>query len=156
MLQVILILLAAAFVCAGGPDVQAQQSAPNGFDKTFNGAFAKAQEVCKALWSDHAFDPLRDKIPFGEEKPTFAMLKNNEKLKAKDRPLADLAIKTLEKCRAAYTDVYAVLPPQVSEMIHGLERQQDGIIAGIYRGKLTFGEANIAMNRLNGELLARA
>src|SRR5260370_39155949 len=113
-----LILLVAAFLCAWAPNVQAQQSDAIGFENTFKSNFAKAQEVCKAVWSDHALDPLRAKIPFGEDKPSFAMLKNTERLKIKDRPVADLAIKALEKCRAAHADVYAALPPQVTAMIH--------------------------------------
>src|SRR6266404_1894929 len=147
-----LILLVAAFLCAWAPNVQAQQSSTPTFNNTYESAYAKARETCTTLWSDRALDPLRDKIPLGDDKPTFAMLKNTEKLKVKDRPLADLAIKTLEKCRVAYADVYALLPPQVSAMMHGVERRQDAIVAEIYRGKLTFGEFNIAMNRLNGEL----
>jgi hypothetical protein len=148
----VLILMIATFLCAGAPNAQAQQSNAPTFINTYDSAVAKARETCTTLWSDHAFDPLRDKIPLGEEKPTFAMLKNSEKLKVKERPLAELAIKTLEKCRAAYADVYALLPSQVVAMIHGVERRQDSIIAEIYRGKLSFGEFNIAMNRLNGEL----
>jgi hypothetical protein len=152
MPQVILILLVAVFICVEAPNVQAQQSNAPTFTNTYESAVAKARETCATLWSDHALDPLRDKIPLGEQKPTFEMLKNNEKLKVKDRQIADLAVKALEKCRSAYADVYSLLPPQVSAMLHGVERQQDAIIAEIYRGKLTFGEFNIAMNRLNGEL----
>jgi hypothetical protein len=147
-----LILVVATLLCAGTPNVRAQQSNTPTFIDSYESAVGKARGTCTTLWSDHALDPLRDKIPFGEEKPTFAMLKNNEKLKAKDRPAADLAIKALEKCRSAYVDVYALLPSQVVAMMHGVERRQDAIIAEIYRGKLTFGEFNIAMNRLSGEL----
>jgi|tagenome__1003787_1003787.scaffolds.fasta_scaffold20735404_1 hypothetical protein len=147
-----LILLVAVLILAGAPNVQAQQSNTPIFINSYESAVAKARETCAALWSDPALNALRDKIPLGEEKPTFAMLKNNGKLKVKDRPAADLAVKALEKCRAAYADVYAMLPPQVSAMLHGVERRQDAIIAEIYRGRLTFGEFNIAMNRLNGEL----
>src|ERR1700680_3410306 len=107
MPPVILILLVAAFICAEAPTVRAQQSNAANFNNTYESVVAKARETCATLWSDRAFDPLRVKIPLGEEKPTFAMLKNIEKLQAKDRPLADLAIKALEKCRAAYADVYA-------------------------------------------------
>jgi len=105
MPPVILILLVAAFVLAGAPNVHAQQSSTPTFTNVYDSAVAKARETCATLWSDHALDALRDKIPLGEEKPTFAMLKNNEKLKVKDRPVADLAVKALEKCRAAYADV---------------------------------------------------
>ncbi len=101
----VLILVVATFLCARAPDVQAQQSNTPTFNKSYETTVAKAREECTTLWPDHAFDPLRDKIPLGEEKPTFAMLKNTERLKAKDKPLADLAIKALEKCRAAYADV---------------------------------------------------
>jgi hypothetical protein len=77
------ILILAFLLGSVGSGVQAQQSDSIGFDKTFNSAFADAQEVCKALWSAQAFDSLRLKIPLGAEKPTFAMLKSPEKLKAK-------------------------------------------------------------------------
>lgn len=105
-----ILFLAAVLNSVGSPGVRAQQTDTTGFVNAFNANFAKAKDVCKTLWSDRAFDALRVKIPLGEEKPTFAMLKNAERLKAKDRPLADLAIKTLDKCRAAYVDVYAILP----------------------------------------------
>jgi hypothetical protein len=92
-------LLIVGLICARAPNVQAQQSAT--FNDTYESAVANARQRCATLWSDRALDPLRDKIPLGDQKPSFAMLKNNEKLKAKDRPIADLAIKALEKCRAA-------------------------------------------------------
>ena len=112
----VLILVVATFLCArAASDVQAQQSNTPTFNKSYETTVAKAREECTTLWSDHAFDPLRDKIPLGEEKPTFAMLKNTERLKAKDKPLADLAIKALEKCRAAYADVYPRQWPPPSE-----------------------------------------
>jgi hypothetical protein len=100
------ILVLAVLFCAPNTGVQAQQSEAIGFENTFKNNLAKAQEDCKAIWLDHALDPLRARIPFGEDKPTFAMLKNTERLKPKDRPVADLAIKALERCRAAYADVY--------------------------------------------------
>jgi uncharacterized caspase-like protein len=148
----VLILLFAVFLCSPDAGIQAQQSDPIGFENTFKNNFAKAQEVCKAIWADHALNPLRAKIPFGEDKPTFAMLKNTEKLKLKDKPVADLAIKALEKCRAAYVDAYESLPPQVTAMIHGIDRRQDANIAELYAGKITFGEFNVATNRLRGDV----
>jgi hypothetical protein len=63
-------------------------------------------------------------------------------------------MKALEKCRAAYEQVYSFLPPQVTAMIRGAERKQDAVIAEVYGGKITFGEFNVAMNQLNGELSA--
>src|ERR1700719_3747561 len=67
MPRVILILLVAVFICAGAPNVQAQQSNAQTFNNTYENAVAKARETCTTLWSDHALDPLRDKIPLGEE-----------------------------------------------------------------------------------------
>ena len=96
-----------ALVCGMCPSARAQSS------ETFRTVYAKAQQECIALWSDHVFDPLRKKLPLGEDKPTFSMLTNNEKLQAKDRPLADLAIKTLEKCWSLYAPAYSMLPPQL-------------------------------------------
>ena len=104
------------------------------------------------LWSDHAFDPLRDKVSLGEEKPTSPMLTNTERLRPEDKPLADLAIKTLERCRAAHA---AILPRQVNTLILGFQRRQDALIAELYVGKITFGEYNVNMNRINGEVAAQ-
>jgi hypothetical protein len=143
-----------AFVFAWDAEAAAQQSRAPNFEQSYETAVGKARQECTVLFADHAFDALRKHIPLGEQKPTFEMLKSGEKLKSKEKPVADLAIKTLEKCRRAWGDVYAMLPPQVSSMIHGVERQQDSIIAELYRGKITFGDFNAGMNRLNGELSA--
>ena len=130
----------------------AQQSSPPTFNQTYEGAFVQAREACKALWSDHVFDPIRGKIKLDDEKPTFSMLTNKEKLQPKDRPLADLAIKTLEKCRNGYAPVFAMLPQQVVVLIQGVQREQDAKIAELYNGKITFGDYNVAMNQLTGQL----
>ncbi len=139
-------------ICGICAHAQAQQSNAPTFNESYESAFAKARQECTALWSDRAFDPLRSKIPLGGDKPTFSMLTNTQKLQPKDKPLADLAIKTLEKCRAAYAPVYAMLPPQVSNMINGVERRQDDFIARLYNGQITFGEYNVGMNELTGKL----
>ena len=130
---------------------QTPQSSTSSFNQTYEAAFAKAREDCNTLWSDHIFDPLRSRLPLGEEKPTFSMLKNKEKLHSKDKPLADLAIKTVEKCRSAYAPVYNMLPEQVNAFIKGTEQRQDALIAELYNGKITFGDYNVEMNRLRGK-----
>src|SRR5262249_35996055 len=85
---------------ACGTNTYAQQAESLDFNQTLAAAAQKAVADCKALWSDHAFDGLRTKIPLDGEKPTVGMLTNTEKLHPKDKPVADLAIKTLEKCRS--------------------------------------------------------
>ena len=152
----VIILAFGLFAATCGYSVYAQAQEPHSptFNQTYEGAFAQARAACKTLWSDRLFDPLRGKIPLGEEKPTFSMLTNTEKLRSKDKPLADSAIKTLEKCRTAYAPVYAMLPPQPNAMIHGVEREQDAKVAELYNGKITFGDFNVAMNNLNGALSA--
>lgn len=144
-------LSAAVLFCISGAIAQAQQPDATKFNQTYETLFAKAQAECKALWANHAFDRFRDKIPLGEEKPTFSMLKNSERLNPKDRPIADLAMKTLERCRAAYAPVFALLPPQVNTLMQALQRKQDAIIAELYSGKITFGEYNIGADRMLGE-----
>ena len=73
----------------------------------------KLVEYCRTLWSDHAFDPLRDKIPLLGEQPTSSMLTNPQRVRPEDKPLADLALKTAEKCKAAAATAWAMLPPPV-------------------------------------------
>jgi hypothetical protein len=139
-----------------GPCIQiAQAQQPNSTASidTYASAIAKAREVCKALWSDRAFDPLRSKVPLGEEKPTFSMLKNTEKLKAKDKPLADLAIKAVEKCRSAYAPAFSMLPQATTALIEGIFRKQDALIAQLYNGKITIGDYNVGLDQMLGEFV---
>ena len=70
----------------------------------------------------------------------------------KDKRVANLAIQTHEKCRAAFEPVFAMLPPQVNSLIQGVYRKQDAFIAQLYVGKITFGEYNVALNQILGEL----
>jgi hypothetical protein len=51
-------------------NVGAQQTDATKSNQTYEAAAAKAQADCAALWANHAFDPYRDRIPFGEDKPT--------------------------------------------------------------------------------------
>ena len=99
------------------------------------------------------FDPFRNKLNLSEEKPTFSMLKSAEKPNPKDRPIADLAIKTVEQCRKAYEPVYAMLPPKVKISIEGIQRNQDAKIAELYSAKITFGEFNVAMSRMTADVV---
>ena len=132
---------------------RAQPQQPNTpVTETFPSAYAKANQKCNALWSDHAFDWLRSKIPLGDEKPTFSMLTNKERLRSKDRSVADLAIKTLEKCRSAYAPAYSLLPQQISGLIQGAQRKQDALITELYKQKITFGDFNVAIDLMAGEL----
>ena len=131
--------------------VFAEDSSSPASSQTSDSAVAKARQECAQLWSDHKFDWLRSKIPLGDEKPTFEMLKNSERLRHKDRFLAELAIKTLEQCRKAYAPVFALLPTQVNAMMQGVQRRQDAVIAELYSGKITFGEYNIRANEIIGE-----
>jgi hypothetical protein len=132
--------------------------APSSFNQTYEQALANARQDCKALWSDRAFETLRDKVPIplslDQDKPAWSMLTNNERMRPKQNTLADLTIRALEKCRAAYAPVYSMLPPQVKTMItEGLERKQDALIAELSLGKITFGEYNIAINEMSGEFV---
>ena len=147
----LLILSVAVLFCVSVASVRAQQPDATKFDQTYETAVAKARADCVTLWSDHAFDRIRDKIPLGEDKPTFAMLTNSARLGPRDKPLADLAIKTLERCRAAYAPAFAMLPPEVNAMMQGLQLRQDALIAELYSGKITFGDYNVGEDRMNGE-----
>jgi hypothetical protein len=130
----------------------AQPSDGTKFDQGYERTVGKARQDCTALWSDHVFDPLRNKLSLGEGKSTLSMLANSERIRPKDKPLADLATKANEKCRAAYSAALAVLPPQINSMIEGVYRNQDALIAELNVGKITFGQYNIQMDRLTGDL----
>jgi hypothetical protein len=134
-----------------GP-LSAQQPDATKFNQNYAEALAKAKQECAALWADHVFDPLRSKLALGETKPTLSMLTNSERVRPKDRRLAELAIKTNEKCREGYSTPFAQLPPQVSSVIDGVYRTQDALIAELYIGKITLGDFNTKMDRLIGDL----
>jgi hypothetical protein len=144
-------ILLAALLWGSIPRLSAEEGGTSAFNQTYERTLAKAQEECKTLWSSHTFDWLRQKIPLGEEKPTLSMLTSKERLHPKDKPRADLAIKTNEQCRQAYAPLYAMLPAGVRDMISGLERRQDAVIAELYVRKITFGEFNVKWSQLRGE-----
>ena len=90
-----------ALLCGASGQVRAA-SPPQQFDASnFQAAATKASEYCTTLWSDHTFDPFRDKFPLLAGQPTSSMLTNPQRVRPKDKPLADLALKTAEKCKAA-------------------------------------------------------
>jgi hypothetical protein len=92
-----------------------------------------AKVACAALWADHAFDPIRDKFPLGEDgKPTFAMLTYSPRI-----DLVALAIKTIEKCRALQADAIALLPNQTQQRFEGFYRETDSLNAQLCIGNIT-------------------
>jgi hypothetical protein len=104
-------LLIAVLLCASVANVRAQEPDATKFDQlTSETALAKAQSDCLALWADHALDPLRDKIALGVN-PSGPMLTDRGRLRAQDKPVMDLVIKTLQRCRAVYAPALALLPP---------------------------------------------
>jgi hypothetical protein len=113
----------------------------------------EAHDKCAALWLDHALDPLRGKIPLGIDEPSSDMLANSERLNEADKPLVQLVIKALERCRVAYAPVVAKLPPQIKTMVQGAQREQHATTAGLYAGKITVGEYSAAMSKLNAKFV---
>jgi Caspase domain len=73
------------------------------------------------------------------------MLTSKQRMGLKDKPVADLAIRTVEQCRAAEAPVLAMLPPDVNEKLKAVQRKQDALIAELYAGKITFGEFNVTI-----------
>ena len=139
------IILISAFATLS---VYAQQQETPQHPQDFSAVYQKAHAACMALWADHALDPLRDKFPLEGQKPTFAMLTDKTRLLPKDKPLADLAIKTIEKCRALNADAMAMLPEQTRVRFQAYDREEDLLTARLYVGKITIGEYNVAMNRI--------
>ena len=79
------------------------------------------------------------------------MLTDKTRFLPKDKPLAELLIKTIEKCRALQADAFALLPQQTQQTLLGFYREQDSLDARLYVGKITIGEYNVAMNRMVAE-----
>jgi hypothetical protein len=93
--------------------------------KAFQAASAEASERCTALWSDHAFDPLREKIPLLGGVPTAAMLSNTERVRLEDKPLASRALKIAEQCKAFAAAPWAMLPPTTHAKVISVQRRAD-------------------------------
>jgi hypothetical protein len=142
------IILISAFAALS---VYAQQQETPQQPQDFSTALAKARAACMALWADHALDPVRDKFPVPGEKPTFTMLTDRTRLLPKDKPLADLVLKTIEKCRELVADPIAMLPEQTRLKFQAYYREQDSLIAQLYVGKITIGEYNVGINRIVAE-----
>src|SRR5205814_1808169 len=116
-----------ALLCGAlGPVCAAR--APQQFDaNNFQAGAVKASEYCTTLWSDRVFDTLRDKVPLSGGQPTSSMLTDPQRVRPEDRPLADLALKTAEKCKAAAVAVWTMLPPPAHGKIISLTRQADAL-----------------------------
>jgi len=152
-IKLILRLGIAAFCAAAVPGLRAQQPAATGFFNSYESAVARAANKCQKLWANPVFDPLRDKVPLGAQKPTMEMLTSSARLEEKDKPLARQAMTVVIECRAEYAPAYALLPAPAQTLVEGLYREEDALIAQLYNGKITFGEFNIGSNRLAGEIL---
>jgi uncharacterized caspase-like protein len=139
------IILLAAFATLSA---YAQQQETPRQPQDFSAVLNKAREACEALWADHAFDPIRNKFPLMGDKPTFAMLMDRTRLLPKDKPLADLAIKTVGKCRELSADAVVMLPQQTQRIIENGYREQDLLLARLYLGKITIGEYNVGISRI--------
>jgi uncharacterized caspase-like protein len=134
-----------ALLCGASGQVRAA-SAPQQFDLgNYQAATAKAFEYCTTLWSDHAFDPVREKIPLLGEQPTSSMLTNSQRVRPEDKPLVDLALQTNEKCKAALMSAWAMLPPPVRAKVLGISRKGDALVKQLSDGKITFGEYNVKL-----------
>jgi hypothetical protein len=148
-----LITSVVVILCVLGAHAHAQRPGAQQQPPDYRTAIEQADQQCNALWADHAFDALRDKIPLGGQKPTLSMLTDPTRLVPSDKPLADLAIKAIEKCRALFAVATNMLPQQTQMVVQGFEREQDSLIAQLYIGKITIGEYNVAMNRTTVSLL---
>ncbi len=131
-----------ALLCGASGPVRAASAAQQFDAGNFQAATTKATEYCTTLWSDHAFDPLRDKIPLLGEYPTSFMLINPQRVGPEDKPLWDLALKTAEKCTEAHAASWLMLPPAVHAKLLRVKRQADALNTQLSKGKITFGEYN--------------
>jgi hypothetical protein len=71
------------------------------------------------------------------------MLTSPERVRPEDKPLADLALRTAEKCKAAVATAWALLPPPAHARVLSVARQADALNSQLYTGKITFGEYNV-------------
>ncbi len=150
--RLILIVAAAVIFAAAGPGLRAQQPGWTGFFDNYESAVARAANKCQKLWADPIFDPLRDKVSLGSQKPTMEMLTSSARLEEKEKPLARQAITVVIQCRTEYGPAYAMLGAPAQTLVEGLYREEDAAIAQLYNGAITFGEFNITENRLAGEI----
>jgi hypothetical protein len=134
----------AALLCGASGQARAASAQQQVDLGNFQAANAKATEYCNTLWSDHAFAPLRDKLPLlPGEQPTSSMLTNPQRVRPEDKPLADLALQTNEKCKAAYASAYAMLPSSERAKLLGISRKSAALVKQLTDGKITFGEYNV-------------
>jgi hypothetical protein len=133
-----------ALICSGTGQIRGVATAASQFDAgAFKAALVESSDYCNTLWSDRAFDPLRDKIPLMGGSPTPAMLANSQRVRPEDKPLAGLAMRTAEKCKTASSKAFAMLPATTQAKVRALQGKADALNKQLYDGKLTFGDYNI-------------
>ena len=81
------------------------------------------------------------------------MLTNPQRVRPEDKPLADLALKTAEKCNAAFATAWAMLPPPVHAKLLSLTRQVDALNTQLSKGKITFGEYNVKRIQIRKQMV---
>jgi hypothetical protein len=79
------------------------------------------------------------------------MLTNPQRVRPEDKALADLALKTAEKCKAAFATPWAMLPPPVHAKMLGLARQTGTLNTELSKGKITFGDYNVKRIKILNE-----
>ena len=70
------------------------------------------------------------------------MLTNPQRVRPEDKPLVDLALKTIQKCNSAYATALQLLPPPVHDKMLRIKRESDALKTQLSKGKISFGEYN--------------
>ena len=81
------------------------------------------------------------------------MLTNPRRVRPEDKPLADLALKTAEKCKTAAATAWAMLPPPAHAKVLKLIQQSDALNTQLSKGKITFGEYNVRRVEIQTEIV---
>ena len=71
------------------------------------------------------------------------MLANSQRVRPEDKPLADLAMRTAEKCKTASSKAFSMLPAIAQAKVHALQLKADALNKELHDGKITFGDYNV-------------
>lgn len=108
------------------------------------GSLASKVNACfSEIVNDPVFSPISNKVALGSTTDqTFAMLTNNSKPSAKDRPMIHLWGQRREECMKlqAKANETQRVPPQIRSLLNSYSTNLQTLIAQLYLGNLTYAD----------------
>lgn len=117
-------------------------------------ASVKAQ--CKALMKDPRLDPLHGKLALNLSKPVPIQMLTIETVPSpKEKKALQVLFKIKAKCDNLKTTVFKKYEPQNTYLVQTLDAKYDIVLAHLYEGKISYGNANQLLQHARLEALGK-